>query len=438
MKPIAPSFRVDRRLPAILIITVLALLISYAAPDVQSKENIQSTYPAATCPSTSDQDSAAIYLPSSQVGIRTISKTSLKYKNSKSYFQPLGVAPVLIAGNPGTSIVMDTSNSGIGTVICSAGTPEQWFIGGSGGVTSRGVLEVINSGLSDSIVDIFGYTSKGILAPRTVTVKANSNVKISLDSIVPGEESVAVHVVTREGRVTSFLHDVRNKGLQSLGSDYVNAFAAPAKQLVIPAVLNSGKSIIRLLDPGEINANVKVTVYARDGSFSPIGLDGRTIVHGIVTDRPISVLNSSSPVAIMITSDQPILASILTIVSGADFAWATAATPITLVTMNITGTKPEFLFQGSNIRVRVKWTDQSGGSHATTLTGSDIAHWNPGKAGIRKVTFMADLRNPNYGSMILRSFTSSGSDLAYLPVAQSADLETSTLPIVDSHSLSRG
>jgi hypothetical protein len=261
-----------------------------------------------------------------------------------------------------------------------------------------------------------------------------------LDGLVPGDESVALRVVTRAGRVTSFLFDQRKKGLSSLGSDYVNSLASSATKLVIPTILqsSSGKvsTSIRILVPGNFDANVKLTINSGDGSFTPVGFDQKTIPHGRVLDYSLADLTSSTPMSVVIESDQPVVASILSKMNGSDFAWAAPAKILTKISSNFTGLTPTFVFTGADINVSVNWKNANGKSKSGRITGSDIAFWSPGKGGIRTVTFTADPKKSIYGGAIIRA--TSGWRFAYLPLNPSAILEQSTLPKVDVRSLSRG
>jgi hypothetical protein len=334
---------------------------------------------------------------------------------------------------------LNNSANGIGLVTCKSGNPDEWFVGSSGGVTSKAQLDIVNSGFSPAVVDITGYSSKQVLPLVSVSIPANSDRIVSVDALVPGDDSVALHVVTRAGRVTSFLFDQRKKGLTSLGSDFVNSQLAPAKHLVIPTLLQSsnGKvaSAIRFVVPGNLDAVVTLHVNSGDGSFTPLGFDGRTIAHGKVVDIPLKDLTSTTPMSIVIDSDQPLVASSLTALTHGDFAWATPVTPLRDIALNLTGLSPRFVFTGSEINISVSWKNLNGKSMRSEIKGSEIAFWNPGNGGARTINFHVNSNPKVYGGVIFRN--SSGTQLAYLPLSVGAVLERSTRPIVDVRSLLR-
>jgi hypothetical protein len=366
-----------------------------------------------------------------------VNKSTTFYK-SVSAVENIASDPLLVDSNPGTSFALTNSANGIGVVTCKAGNPDEWFVGGSGGLTSKAQLDIVNSGLSPATVDITGYSSKQVLPVVSVSIPANSDRILPVDALVPGDDSVALRVVTRAGRVTSFLFDQRKKGLSSLGSDFVNSQQGPATRLIIPTLMQSsnGKvtSSIRILVPGNLDANVKLIVNSGDGSFTPLGFDGRTVTHGKVFDIPLQDLTSTTPMSIFIESDQPVVASALSALAKGDFAWATPVAPLSDISLNFTGLSPRFVFTGATIDVAVSWKNSSGKIMRSHISGSDIAFWNPGNSGIRTIAFHTDSKSGIYGGVIIRN--SDGSKLAYLPLSAGAVLERSTLPIVDVRSLS--
>lgn len=429
----------DQRIMGIGAILLAALAISYAAPVAQSLGKAQSAFPATVCPAKLGDGSTSVFLPKYKSPVRHVVKKSTVFYKSVSAIENLTSNPLLVDSNPGTSFVLNNSSNGLAAVTCEAGNPDEWFVGGSGGLTSKGVLDIVNSGLSPATVDITPYNSKQQLPIVSVSIPANSDKTVSLDALVPGDDAVALHVVTRAGRVTSFLFDQRKKGLSSLGSDFVNSQVAPSTHLVIPTLMQSsnGKisSSIRILVPGNLDANIKLTLNSGDGVFTPVGFDGRTIAHGKVFDFALNDLTSSTPMSISIESDQPLVAEALTALSYGDFAWSTPVSALAELSLNFTGLSPKFVFTGSDINVGVDWKNANGKSMSSHVTGSDIAFWNPGTGGVRTITFHADPKKSIYGGVIIRN--SSGSQLAYLPLSAGAVLERSTLPVVDVHSLSR-
>jgi hypothetical protein len=235
----------------VAIILVLLAGLSYFAPERDEQIKLTSSYPATVCPAIGNKVSSIAALTSSKIDRRLIDGVSKRLNPGKGNVIPLKNASLLVEGNPGTSLTF--ANNGWKSIVpCSVSNGEQWFFGGSGGLTSKSFLYVVNSGFSESAVDLELFTLNGPIESKLVTVPQNSTKKIAIDSLVPGEESIALAVKTRSGRVSSYLFDERKKGLKALGADFVAPVGQSRKQVVIPAI--SG------LFGNSINFNLEFTV----------------------------------------------------------------------------------------------------------------------------------------------------------------------------------
>jgi len=425
----------DLRIAAIAGLLLTGLGLSYVLPASEKSSVVQSSYPAQACPFVSAAGTTTAYLPAAKLRLRSIDGTTTKFHGTSFSSVSLGSSAIIVDSNPGTSLsYSQLASSGIALVPCSAGKPDEWFIGGSGGVTSKGVLDLVNSGLSGSIVDIFAYTSKGALPLRSVTVKANSSASISLDSLAPGDDSIALHVVTRTGRVSAFLLDIRSKGLRKLGIDYVKQSEAPNTRLFISGLYpNTGSkssvvNSLRILNPGTLDATMKVHVLSSDGSFIPVGFDELTVKPGLAKTLPLENLRTSSAFGLAIESDHPILAGVLTSNGSADFGWAAPSPALDTVTMNFGGNTPLVTFIGNAISVKVSGRFVTGKRFNQTVSGADIAFWAP-KVGVQTVNFRAS------GSGIYAGALVKGGGLTYIPIANGATIENTALPFNDVHTL---
>jgi hypothetical protein len=409
---------------------------SYIVPSEQRAAVVASSYLAQACPAFTTAGVNVASLPSKKVGIRYLDGKSVTFKGASLTQISLGKNAVLVGSNPGNSLLFSTlASTGVAAVGCSAGNPDEWFIGGSGGLTSKGQLGLVNSGLGESIVDIYPFTSKQSLAKVSVRVKANSSATVALDALAPGEDSMALHVVTRTGKVSTFVLDQRAKGLAQLGLDYVKPIDTPQTHLVISGLYpHSGSkssitTALRLLAPGSLDASVHVQVVSSDGSFIPVGFDGYQLQHGSVVTIPLANLTTSSAFGLIIDSDQPILASALTTTGAHDFAWAGATSPLAQGSFNFGGNAPILTFVGKSISVRISGRLVSGKSFNQTVSGSDFATWAP-KSGVTSIQLSPASGSPVYVGAI---FTSGG--LTYLPISVNATLTNTTLPFNDVHTL---
>ena len=431
-------FTLKGRDKAIAAIAVIAAGIgaSYLVPSEQRASVVASSYLAQTCPAFSGAGSNTSSLPAKNLGIRFVDGKSTSFKQTPLSQISLGNNALLVDSNPGNSLVFSAlASAGIAAVACSAGNPDEWFVGGSGGLTSKGQLGLVNSGLGESIVDIFPFTSKQPLAKVSVKVKANSSVTLALDALAPGEDSMAIHVVTRTGRVSAFVLDQRAKGLSQLGLDYVKPSDTPQNHLVISGLYphsgskSSVTTALRLLAPGSLDANVHVQVVSGDGNFVPVGFDSYQLQHGSALTVPLANLTTSSTFGLIIDSDQPILASALTTTGSHDFAWAGASTPLTQSSMNFSGNVPSLVFIGKSISVQVSGHFVTGKSFNQTVSGSEFATWAP-KYGVTSIQL-----SPASGSQVYIGAIFTGGGLTYLPIGLGVAMTNTTLPFNDVHTL---
>ncbi len=426
------------RVTLISIATIIgAVLIVVTTPQITAQIKTVAKYPATACPSNLSDATAVATLTNSKALVREIPAKSAKLSSAKVANYALGTNPLLIDGNANSSLAVIKNSSGaLATGICTISTGDQWFVGGSGTVLSRGSIVIVNSGLSAATVDLLPFTSKAALAAVTQVVKPNSQLKVPIDSLAPGEDSIVIHAITRSGRASTYLFDDRHKGLHQLGVDFVSPVSSPTTHLVIPAISNVGigKSAptqsLRVLIPGAIDASIKANIYSTDGSFAPIEIDGKNIKHGQVFDLPFKPVVNAKNYSLVIDSDQPLVAAVLT-VAGSDFTWATGAPQLINAGFNLGGLTPSVEFVGANISVQMSWLDINGRTGSQSLTASDFATWTP-KNGIARINFKSN--GKSYGAIIFGN----GFARASIPMTSGASLENSALPATDARVISRG
>ena len=429
----------------------LALLIlagfSYFAPERSEQVKLTSSYPATVCPAIGNKVSAIAALTKSKINRRSIDGTSKRLNPGKSAVIALKDNAILVEGNPGTSLTF--ANNGWKAVVpCSISNGEQWFVGGSGAITSKSILSIVNSGFSESSVEIEVYTPSTALEAKQVAIAPNSTKSISVDTLAPGEDSLAIAVKTKSGRVSSFLFDERKKGLRSLGADYVAAVSAPKKVLTIPAISDlQGKAavtgstsnhILRLLVPGTIDANIEVAINSNDGNFVPVGLSELKVTSQKVVNIPLTFAPAKQAFSLTIKSDQPILGSVLssyTVGKSTEIAWATAAENLDKLIFNLTGSKPKVAFAGKNINVVIQAVGTNGKKYNTTIKGSNFATWQA-PIGINRIQFIA--KSPETSGGIILQPESGGIGTSYIPLNTGANLESTSEPISDADVISRG
>lgn len=431
----------------VAIILVLLAGLSYFAPERDEQIKLTSSYPATVCPAIGNKVSSIAALTSSKIDRRLIDGVSKRLNPGKGNVIPLKNASLLVEGNPGTSLTF--ANNGWKSIVpCSVSNGEQWFVGGSGGLTSKSFLYIVNSGFSESAVDLELFTLNGPIESKLVSVPQNSTKKIAIDSLVPGEESIALAVKTRSGRVSSYLFDERKKGLKALGADFVAPVGQARKQVVIPAIsglfgklsqnTNSVSHTLRLLVPSSIDANVDISVNSDDGKFIPVGLSQLSIKSQRVFNVPLAFAPTNQPFSLIIESDQPILASVLSNFSygkSSEIAWATGADELSKWSVNLTGSKPTLTFVGERIDIQISATGTNGKKFEKKLTGSNFLVWRA-PVGLNKLEVLANRTGISGGVIFLPEAGGIGS--SYIPMNNGANLETASEPVSDARVISRG
>lgn len=350
-----------KRLVMIASIAAMTLLLSNLTQGTVSRKDFSESYPPVVCPATPPGQTSAISLPSTQTSFRILGKSSNIFKPARTLRFQQGSSPTILDTRNMTSPVWQIKRGvWAGATICSAPSISRWFVGGNADVSSKGKLFLINSGLSEAIVDVGVWSEAGIRPPRVITLKANSSIVQTLASLDPGSKSLAIHVSPRSGRVNAFMIDERGRGLRALGGDVVNATNAPSNVIVIPAIpqiARSGNMLghrLRLLAPGDLPAQISVELISPQGSFIPFGFDERTIQAGIVTELDLKPKLSPGTFALRISSDIPVVASVYSStfsLGKSDFVWSTATDPMGEYSLAVSGLTPLLSFTGDNIAI---------------------------------------------------------------------------------------
>lgn len=414
----------------LIIALALGLLIatSNTLSSSISRQQFSMSYPSVVCPATLNGLASQVSLGSRSTKIHRVGSTSAKFVKAKVLRLPIANDPLLVDAQGTTPIVWQSrSGSWAGGTICSDPAASQWFVGGSADITARGKLILVNSGLSESITDVFIWSGASPATTKVVSVKANSFESIGLDSLAPGESSLVIRVVSRSGRLNAFVVDERGKGLRTLGGDLVSPGLAPSKQIYIPAiplqpkVKNAPAQQLRLLAPGDADANVSVEIISGDGRFTPVGFDDITVKKGQVMNFPLSPTVSSSVYGLRITSDEPIVAGAFANI-GRDFVWSSSVPPLAPFAMAMTGLAPLMVFVGNEINVEVNLTVAGGKKSRKVIRGTDIAFWRvPNNA--RNLTFVRVSPN-TYASALQASANGFGS----IPLIAGSVLTKSAIP----------
>lgn len=417
-----------KRFAVVAFSLLLLMLASNTLSGSISRQQYSIGYPSVVCPATLNGLVSQASVSSRSTKIHRVGSTSAKFTKSRALRIPIPSDPILVDAQGTTPIVWQSrQGTWAGGTICSNPATSQWFVGGAADITARGKLILVNSGLSESVAEVLVWSAASSVTSKPLTVKANSYESVGLDTLSPGESSIVIRVVTRSGRLNAFVIDERGKGLRSLGGDFVSPGVAPAKELFIPAiplqpkVKNAPAQQLRLLAPGDADANVSVEVISGDGRFTPIGFDDIVVKKGQVMNFPLSPSVSSSVYGIRITSDEPVVAGVYANV-GKDFVWSSSVPALIPFNMAMTGTTPLLVFVGDNIIVDLELSVAGGKKVRKTIRGDDIALWRvPDNA--RNLSFTRVSSN-TYASALQASVNGFGS----IPLIAGSVLTKSAIP----------
>jgi hypothetical protein len=416
-------------LAVLLSVIAVASVLSVAV----TSKNFSESYPAVVCPPTLDGLGSQISLSSKKTPFQRLQNRTTKTAPVKVLRLPVNKDSLVISSEGVTPVVWQSrSGSWAGGALCTGPASSQWFVGGAADVTTRGRLVIVNSGLSDAVVDVESFTENGKQPLRAITVVSKNYTVIPIDSLAPGDKTLTVQVAPRSGRINAFMIDEQGKGLKALGGDLVNASALASKNVVIPAVPNqmSKKSpalshTLRVLTPGDVDANVTVEVMSSDGVFVPVGLTSRSISAGIVTEFQLDPNITSNVMAVRITATEPVVAAIKStvVVSGRkDFVWSSAAPELAPLTIAVTGLTPLISFAGDRINVSVDVTLINGKVIRQNVKGADFANWRV-PANARSFTVVKVGAATYAGALV-----SSANGYGYFPIAAGSVLTKIEVP----------
>jgi hypothetical protein len=414
---------------------VASFIIASGLTSVSKPSNYSESYPAVVCPPTLNGLTSQISISSRKTQYQRLENRSSKTLPFNALRFPVSKDSLVISAQGTTPLIWQSrTGSWAGGTLCSGPSAAAWFVGGTANVTTRGRLMLVNSGLSDAIVDIQSYTENAKQPIKSVNLKSKSYMQLSIDSLAPGDKALAVQVTPRSGRVNAFMIDEQGAGLKALGGDFVNSYPMASKEVVIPAIPNqlpkkgqkaSASHTLRILTPGEVDTTFTLEVLSADGSFVPVGMSSRSIDAGVVSEFSLEPKISASAFAVRITSAEPVVASVsssVTISGHKDFVWSTATPPLTPMSIAVTGLSPLIAFAGDSISVKVQAKLINGKMVSKVIKGSDIATWRVPENS-RSITIVSSSKGVFAGALI-----ASSNGYGFIPIQNGSALTRVEVP----------
>ncbi|MBV9870341.1 MAG: hypothetical protein JO214_06935 [Frankiaceae bacterium] len=219
---------------------------------------------------------------------------------------------------------------------CVEPATDWWFTGADGRIGFVDLLVLANPSPTAARVAVSLWGQKGPhdnTQLQSVPIGAHRTVKIPIASAAPDVASVAVHVHATTGTVTAALLEHRTETLLSNGSDFIPAANAPATTAVVPGFApGDGPRYLIVTAPGTADATVNLRLETRSGTFQPSGVNQVVVRAGHTRPISVSAQLGKSGGAALLTSDQPVIASGLSVIPASgkrpDLMWSAAIPPL--------------------------------------------------------------------------------------------------------------
>lgn len=233
-----------------------------------------------------------------------------------------------------TSTAKEGVNRGIASTPCIAPSSEFWFVGASAGPGRRDALVLSNLDDVPATVDVTGYSRDGQLetgSTRGIVVPGRTQTEVFLNTVARGKREIALKVASTGGRVAAAIRDNASNGALPAGVDWLPPVVAPAQSVLVPAVARGkGPRVLSVVNPGEIQTSVEITVHGANGPFKPAKREVLDVPAGAVRSVRLEEALFGEPAAISLKSEEPVSASMrLYDAKASEFAVSGAAAGLT-------------------------------------------------------------------------------------------------------------
>ncbi|KQY58540.1 hypothetical protein ASD11_02450 [Aeromicrobium sp. Root495] len=220
-------------------------------------------------------------------------------------------------------------DDGGGLVVagCPSVADDAWFTGLGSGSKHQSTLLLTNTADTPAAVDVELWNTQGVVDAIDndgIVVPAGASRRVRLADLAAGERQLAVHVVRLRGALTVSALDTSTAVFQ--GSEISTGSVDPARTQWVPGVVagEKGRTLV-LVNPGDTTARVSVTAFGAKGRFVPEGLSDLKVRAGRLRQVVLPRTVGSGAVALRLTSDEPVAASVRLEPDTDDFARAESA-----------------------------------------------------------------------------------------------------------------
>ncbi|SDU81870.1 hypothetical protein SAMN04488544_0460 [Microlunatus sagamiharensis] len=220
------------------------------------------------------------------------------------------------------SATSDGPEAGLAAAPCLVASTSAWLPGIASGSDDRTELVISNPDDAGATVDLTFYGRNGrVPVPGSpgVDVPARSSRSVSLSALVDADGPLTVAVSATEGRVAVAARRIRTDGDKPAGADWVVPAAAPAKQVVVPAVPgDEGARELVVTNPTELRTTVNVSVLGLQGPFAPAGAETLDLAPQSSGTVQLADGLAGTGSGVALTSEQPVTAAVVSTSSRSD------------------------------------------------------------------------------------------------------------------------
>ncbi|MFV0374953.1 DUF5719 family protein [Microbacterium sp.] len=254
----------------------------------------------------------------------------------------------------GSSRVAAEDLSGFAASACTAPRLESWLVGGSGDTGAADLLLLANPGDVAAEVEVSVFGGAGRTEPEAgagIVVPAGTQRAIPLAALGIDESSPSIRVTATGAPVSATLQTSIVRTLVPGGVDVVGATAPPALTQVIPGVTvtrasgqagaSNATTVVRVLAPSEA---AEATIVVRQARGAGRVVDSRTV--SLAAAVPLQLEVDGLPLGsytVRVEATAPVVAAVWEATGfgeGSDFAWYTAAEPLTVPSLAVIAPGP--------------------------------------------------------------------------------------------------
>lgn len=257
--------------------------------------------------------------------------------------RPAEREPVSAAAASSASL-SDTDMAGFSASACRPPQMESWIVGGDTETGTTGILLLANPGDVDATVQITVYGIAGAVTPpgaEAVPIPARTQTALPLAGLAGGEQSPVLRITATGAPVRASLQSSLIRTLDPGGID-AQSPARPAATQVVPGLRIRGDAadtegaatIARLLSESDTTATITVT-EAGEGGAPARDPETVELAAGAPVEVDLGGLDQGD-YTVTVTAEAPLVAAVWQTTgfgAGSDFAWNTAAPPISEATL---------------------------------------------------------------------------------------------------------